>query len=141
MDNERFWNNTFSGRAASLEDRQNAQLVYDLQKCKNLYEFSVYYLKLDCILLHSIVLTLYKTYLFENLNIVCLEIFLNPILPINNYLLLNPRAKSTVFLLPLPSIIHFIIIFSNKRLPVAYALVLFTARSTKPFVSMKYLTI
>lgn len=100
VDNEQFWNNTFSGRAASLEDRQNAQLVYDLQKCKNLYEFSVYYLKLDCVLLHSIVLTLYKTYLFENLNIVCRRNFSQSNLAYQQLFIVEPSRQINHLLAP-----------------------------------------
>jgi len=66
---DNFWKDTFSFKTISLEDRLGAQKIFQEKKFQNLYDYSIYYLKQDCILLHSIVLTLFRTYLQENINL------------------------------------------------------------------------
>jgi hypothetical protein len=100
VNDEKFWANTFFGRAASLESRQNAQLVYNLEKCSNVYEFSVFYLQQDCILLHSIVLTLYKTYLLDKLNIICRRNYSQSSLAYQQLFIVEPSRQITHPLAP-----------------------------------------
>jgi len=64
-----FWNDSFTGKSPSLEDRLNAQQLFENKFFQDIYQFSEYYLILDCLLLHSIVLTLFNTYLKEDINI------------------------------------------------------------------------
>ena len=64
---EQFWNNAFSGRSIPLETRLEAQQIFEPQGFTNLYQFSAHYLVQDCILLHSVLLTLFNTY-FARLN-------------------------------------------------------------------------
>lgn len=64
--NKTYWDDTFTGRCVKLEDRLNAQHIFEQQRFDNLYQYSVYYLIQDCLLLHNIVLTIFKTYLNDN---------------------------------------------------------------------------
>jgi hypothetical protein len=50
-----FWHDSFSGKKIPLEARLEAQAIFNIQGFSNLYQYSDYYLKQDCILLHSIV--------------------------------------------------------------------------------------
>jgi hypothetical protein len=61
-----FWLDTFSSKEIPLETRLEAQVIFNTQGFSNLYQYSDYYLKQDCILLHSIVLTLFDNYLVAN---------------------------------------------------------------------------
>jgi hypothetical protein len=64
-----FWQDNFSNKTVDLETRLAAQELYQSKQFKNLYEYGVYYLKQDCLLLHSVLLTLFRTYLQESINI------------------------------------------------------------------------
>jgi DNA polymerase family B len=64
-----FWNDTFTSRTPALADRLRAQELFEFKNFMDLYQFSVYYLSLDCCLLHSIVLTIFNTYLHNGINI------------------------------------------------------------------------
>jgi hypothetical protein len=66
---ELFWQDNFSNKTVDLETRLAAQELYQAKKFKNLYEYNEYYLKQDCLLLHSVLLTLFRTYLQESINI------------------------------------------------------------------------
>jgi len=61
--NELFWKDSFLGKTPSLESRIEAESIFQEKKFKNLYEFGTYYLIQDCTVLHSILLTLFKSYL------------------------------------------------------------------------------
>jgi len=63
---ELFWEDTFTGKPVHLEDRINAQKLFDKHNFENIYQFGNYYLMLDCLLLHSIVLTIFHTYLKDS---------------------------------------------------------------------------
>ena len=65
-----FWRDTFtSKKPVPLEDRLEAQALFTSKGFQNLYEYSDYYLKQDCLLLHSIVLILFRNYLADGINI------------------------------------------------------------------------
>ena len=64
-----FWLDRFSSREIPLETRLEAQTIFNNQGFNNLYQYSDHYLKQDCILLHSIVLTLFDNYLIDDINI------------------------------------------------------------------------
>jgi len=64
--NDVYWNDAFTGKTIKLEDRINAQHLYEQNGFVNLYDYGVYYLQLDCLLLHSIVNTLFITYLNDS---------------------------------------------------------------------------
>jgi hypothetical protein len=67
--NDAFWKNSFDNKTVDLETRLEAQQIYDAKQFNDLYEYGKYYLVQDCLLLHSIVLTLFRTYLQESINI------------------------------------------------------------------------
>ena len=61
--NTHFWKDTFFGKTPSLESRIEADSIFNNKKFNNLYEFGTFYLIQDCALLHSVVLTLFKSLL------------------------------------------------------------------------------
>ena len=67
--NDIFWQDTFKGQPPPLNDRINAQQLFENKNFQNLYDYNTYYLILDCLLLHSIVLTIFNTYLKDAINI------------------------------------------------------------------------
>ena len=67
--NEEFWKDSFTNKKIPLEIRLEAQTIFEEHKFNDLYEYSTFYLIQDCLLLHSIVLTLYSTYLNDSINI------------------------------------------------------------------------
>jgi len=64
-----YWGDSFTGKQTKVKDRLNAQTLFDQKHFQNLYEYSNYYLIIDCVLLHSIVLTIFNTYLKDSVNI------------------------------------------------------------------------
>jgi hypothetical protein len=64
-----FWQDNFSNKTVNLETRLAAQELFQSKQFNNLYEYGEYYLKQDCLLLHSVLLTLFRTYLQESINI------------------------------------------------------------------------
>ena len=97
---EIFWKNTFGGRAPSLEDRLEAQVIYNMNKFNNLYEFSVFYLKQDCLLLHSIVLTLFTSYLSQNVNIFTRRNYSQSSLAYQQFFVVEPSRQISKLLAP-----------------------------------------
>jgi len=67
--NDDFWRDSFKGYPPPLADRLSAQKLFESKLFPDLYQYSVYYLTLDCLLLHSIVLTLFNTYNDNMINI------------------------------------------------------------------------
>jgi len=66
---DKFWHDSFTGKIITLSDRLEAQSIFDDNNFKDLYEYSTYYLVKDCVLLHSIVYTLFHSYLKQSINI------------------------------------------------------------------------
>jgi len=64
-----YWKDPFLNKTISVESRINAQNLFDQKDFSNLYEYNTYYLTLDCLLLHSIIITLFQTYLKDSINI------------------------------------------------------------------------
>jgi len=64
-----FWRDSFTSKEIPLSSRLEAQAIFDSKDFCDLYQFSDYYLKLDCMLLHSIVITLFNNYLADGINI------------------------------------------------------------------------
>ena len=67
--NETFWKDNFSGKTIDLDTRVKAQELYKEKDFLNLYDYGTYYLVQDCFLLHSILLTMFRTYLMDSINI------------------------------------------------------------------------
>jgi hypothetical protein len=90
---ETFWKDTFSNKTVVLEERIKAQDLFMNKKFSNLYEYSVFYLKQDCILLHSIVLTLLNTYLSENINLYIRRNFSQSNLSYQEFFIIEPSKQ------------------------------------------------
>jgi len=67
--NDLFWKDSFFGKTPSLESRLEAETIFNMKKFKNLYDYGTYYLIQDCTLLHSILLTLFNSFLDQSINI------------------------------------------------------------------------
>ncbi len=63
---EAFWKDSFFNKTPSLESRINAEYIFKNKKFTSLYDYGTYYLIQDCTLLHSILLTLFKSYLSQD---------------------------------------------------------------------------
>jgi hypothetical protein len=92
---ESFWKDTFSNKKITLEERIKTQELYDNKGFSNLYEYSVHYLKQDCILLHNIVLTIFETYLLENINLFIRRNFSQSSLSYQQFFIVEPSKQIT----------------------------------------------
>ena len=59
--NDQFWKDNLFGKTPSLESHREAKSIW--KKFSNLFEYETYYLIQDCALQHSILLTLFKSFL------------------------------------------------------------------------------
>lgn len=91
-----FWKDTFSNKKVSLEQRQLAEQLFHEKKFKNLYDYNAYYLMQDCCLLHAIVLTLFRNYLSENINIVIRKNFSQSSLAFETFFISDPSRQIIV---------------------------------------------
>jgi hypothetical protein len=92
---ESFWKDTFSNKTVLLDERIKAQELFDHKGFQNLYDYSVYYLKQDCILLHNIVITLFQTYLLENINLYIRRNFSQSSLSYQQFFIVEPSKQIT----------------------------------------------
>jgi hypothetical protein len=99
-ENDIFWKNSFNNRAVPLENRLEAQTVYNINKFTDLYSFSCFYLKQDCLLLHSIVLILFSTYLSENVNLFTRRNFSQSSLAFQQFFVVEPSRQISKLLAP-----------------------------------------
>jgi hypothetical protein len=90
---EIFWKDTFSNKTVLLDDRIKAQELYVHKGFSNLYDYSVYYLKQDCLLLHNIVLTIFQTYLLENINLYIRRNFSQSSLSYQQFFIVEPSKQ------------------------------------------------
>lgn len=97
---EEFWLDTFTGKEIPLENRLEAQAIFNAQKFSNLYEYSDFYLKQDCLLLHSIVLTLFNNYLLEGINIFLRRNFSQSNLAYQQFFIVAPSQQINQVLAP-----------------------------------------
>jgi len=88
-----FWTDTFGNKQVSLETRLNAQKLFELKKFRNLYDYSIYYLKLDCMLLHLVVNTLFNNYLTDNINIFVRKNFSQSNLSYEQFFIIEPSKQ------------------------------------------------
>jgi hypothetical protein len=98
--NEDFWRDNFSGKVISLQTRIEAQQLFILHGFNNLYEYSNYYLIQDCLLLHSIVLTLFQTYLSDSINIFLRRNYSQSNLSYQQFFIIEPAKQITNILAP-----------------------------------------
>jgi hypothetical protein len=95
-----FWRDTFSGKEIPLETRLEAQIIFNTQGFTNLYQYSVYYLKQDCILLHTIVLTLFNNYLADSINIYIRRNYSQSNLAYQQFFIVEPSRQIDQVLAP-----------------------------------------
>jgi len=95
-----FWNDTFSSKITSLEQRLHAQNIFTLKGFTNLYEYSNYYLIQDCVLLHSIVLTLFRNYLKDSINIFLRRNYSQSNLSYQQFFIIEPAGQIDQVLAP-----------------------------------------
>ena len=97
---DQFWNNAFSGRSIPLETRLEAQQIFEQQGFTDLYQFSVHYLVQDCILLHSVLLTLFNTYLQDSINIYLRRNYSQSSLAYQQFFIVEPAKQIQKVLAP-----------------------------------------
>jgi hypothetical protein len=95
-----FWRDTFSSKEIPLQTRLEAQTIFNTKGFSNLYQYSDYYLKLDCILLHSIVLTLYDNYLADGINIYLRRNYSQSNLAYQQFFIVEPSRQIDQVLAP-----------------------------------------
>jgi len=97
---EKFWQDTFSSKKVPLEQRIHAQDIFTKEGFTNLYEYSNYYLIQDCVLLHSIVLTLFRNYLNDSINIFIRRNYSQSNLAYQQFLIIEPSRQIDQVLAP-----------------------------------------
>jgi hypothetical protein len=95
-----FWKDTFLGKTTPLERRLEAQIIFNEKNFYNLYEFGTYYLIQDCVVLHSILLTLFKSYLKESINIFTRRNYSQSSLAYQQFFIIEPSRQIIKLLAP-----------------------------------------
>ena len=98
--NDKFWNDNFTGKNTSLEKRLYAQSIFEAKKYTNLYEYGTYYLIQDCLLLHSVVNTLFRTHLQNSVNLFTRRIYSQSNLAYQQFFILEPARQIDKVLAP-----------------------------------------
>ena len=88
-----FWKDTFLDKQTLLENRLHAENIFKTHNFNNLYEFGNYYLMQDCLLLHSIVLTLFNTYLQDDINIFIRRNYSQSSLSYHQFFIIEPAKQ------------------------------------------------
>jgi len=97
---EKFWTDTFTGKLVPLEQRQNAQTIFDQKNFTNLYEFNNYYLTIDCLLLHCVLLKIFHTYLTDSIDIFIRRKFSQSSLSYQQFFIIEPSKQINQILAP-----------------------------------------
>jgi hypothetical protein len=95
-----FWKDSFFGKTVTLDNRIEAQRIFDEKKFENLYEYNTFYLVQDCALLHSIVLTLFNTYMQDNINIFIRRNYSQSSLAYQQFFIIEPSKQIKNLLAP-----------------------------------------
>ena len=95
-----FWTDSFQGKIIPLQNRLEAQQIFEAKQFDNLYEFGTYYLVQDCIVLHSILLTLFKSYLNDSINIFIRRNYSQSSLSYQQFFILEPSKQIKKLLAP-----------------------------------------
>jgi len=88
-----FWTDTLKHKQVSLEQRLEAQKLFTAMHFNSLYDYSIYYLKLDCILLNLVVKTLFRNYLLNNINIFVRKNFSQSSLSYEQFFIIDPSKQ------------------------------------------------
>jgi hypothetical protein len=97
---DNFWHDSFSNKIIPLNDRIKAQELFEDKGFLDLYEYSIFYLKQDCVLLHSIVITLFNTYLLDDINIYIRRNFSQSSLSYQQFFIVDPSKQIDYVLAP-----------------------------------------
>jgi len=95
-----FWKDSFLGKTTPLESRLEAQQIFEAKNFCDLYEFGTYYLIQDCVVLHSILLTLFKTYLNDSINIFSRRNYSQSSLAYQQFFIIEPSRQIDKLLAP-----------------------------------------
>lgn len=95
-----FWKDTFSGKTSDLDSRLEAQAFFNRKKCIDVYDFGTYYLTLDCLLLHKILLTLIQTYLQDSIDLFIRRNYSQSGLAYQQFFILEPAKQISKLLAP-----------------------------------------
>ncbi len=90
---ETFWKDCFFNKTPLLEARLEAQCIFNCHKFTNLYDFGTYYLIQDCIVLHSILLTLFESYLNQSINIFVRRNYTQSSLSFQQFFIIEPSKQ------------------------------------------------
>jgi hypothetical protein len=97
---DKYWEDSFTNKVITLEDRLRAQSIFEEQNFSNLYEYNTFYLSNDCLLLHSIVLTLFSSYLKDNINIFIRRNFSQSRLAFQQFFVVDPSKQISKTIAP-----------------------------------------
>jgi len=97
---DKFWRDSFTGREIPLAARLEAQALFNNKHFSDLYQYSDYYLQLDCTLLHSIVMTLFKNYLADGINIFLRRKYSQSNLAYEQFFIVEPSRQIDQVLAP-----------------------------------------
>jgi len=100
INDELFWTDTFTGKTVCQNQRQQAQTIFTQKNFKNLYEFGIYYLTIDCLLLHSILLKIFHTYLQDSINIFIRRKYSQSSLSFQQFFIIEPSKQIDQILAP-----------------------------------------
>lgn len=98
--NDSFWKDGFFNKTPSLESRVEAECIFIEKKFKNLYDFGTYYLIQDCTLLHSILVTLFNTFLDDSINIFLRRNYSQSSLSYQQFFILEPAKQIKKLIAP-----------------------------------------
>ena len=91
--NEIFWKDSFFNKTPSLEARLEAECIFINKKFTNLYDFGTYYLIQDCAVLHSILLTLFNSYIDQGINIFVRRNYTQSSLSFQQFFIIEPSKQ------------------------------------------------
>ena len=97
---EHFWKNSFNKNPISLENRLQAQQLYEKHNFKNLYDYGTFYLTQDCLLLHEILLTLFNSYLENSINLFTRRNYSQSSLSYQQFFIVYPSQQIDKLLAP-----------------------------------------
>lgn len=97
---DQFWQDTFTSKTVDMSTRLNADLIFKEKQFKNLYDYGEYYLIQDCLLLHSVVFTLFRTYLNSSINIFLRRNYSQSNLSFQEFFIIEPSRQIDKIIAP-----------------------------------------
>lgn len=90
---DNYWKDSFQGKTVDIDSRLHAQEIFDRENFSNLYDYGTFYLIQDCLLLHSILLTVFNSYLCDNINIFLRRTYSQSSLAFQQFYILEPAKQ------------------------------------------------